>query len=380
MPRRLMLSITVAALTIAQPSLSTACTAFQLLSGDGAWIYFRSMEFGYPIDSKMLIVPRGAEYAGTLADGKPGIRWTVKYGFVGPNQSFVPNQTSDGMNERGLVVGMLLFPGFAQYPPLDPAQADRSLANWELSAYLLSTCADVREARDALASGRVRVADCAFAALGGVLPLHFYVTDKSGAVLIVEYVDGQLRLHDNPLGVLTNSPPLDWHSTNLRNYVNVSDLNARPLALGGQSFPGLGQGSGALGLPGDFTPPSRFVRAAFFAHWARGGATAADTVREGFHVLNSFDLFDGVIRDDSAESRATIDGRPVVIDDKTQWVIAHDRKNLVTYVRTYESLEVQQLDLKKIDFAQGGFRQLELNKQFQPRELHDAAGPQTAGR
>lgn len=364
--------------TAARPA--AACTAFQLRAGDGAWVYFRSMEFGYPIESQLLIVPRGTEYTGTLADGQPGIRWTVKYGFVGPNQSFVPNQTSDGMNERGLVVGMLLFPGFAKYPPLDPAQTERTLANWELSAYLLSTCASVEEVRETLTSGRVHVADCVLPAFGGVLPLHFYVTDKTGAVLVVEYVDGQLKLHDNPLGALTNSPSFDWHVTNLMNYVNVSDRNARPMELGAQQITNVGQGSGALGLPGDFTPPSRFVRAALFASWARPGATALDTVREGFHVLNAFDLFDGVIRSDSAESKATLNGRPVSIDDKTQWVIAHDRQNLITYLRTYESLEVQQIDLKKVDFTQGGLRQIELNKQFRPAELHDTAGPQTAGR
>ena len=89
--------------------------------------------------------------------------------------------------------------------------------------------------------------------------------DATGKSIVIEYVGGQLHVHDNPLGVLTNSPSFDWHMTNLRNYIKFSLTNVPPLQLGGVKLARFGQGSGMLGMPGDFTPPSRFVRAVAYS-------------------------------------------------------------------------------------------------------------------
>ena len=96
------------------------------------------------------------------------------------------------MNERGLVVGMLLFPRYAQYPAADAAKIDRTLGSWEVATYLLSTCATLDEARAALTDGSVYVSNAEFTPFGMVLPVHYYIADASGAVLIAEYVDGKL--------------------------------------------------------------------------------------------------------------------------------------------------------------------------------------------
>ena len=125
LPTRLLALVALAFLV--QPHPARACTAFQLKSGDGAQIYFRSMEFGYPFNSKMLIVPRGTEYTGTAPGGKPGKKWTVQYGYVGLNVDVLPTAVADGQNEKGLAVGMLYLPGYSQY--LDPAAATKLTIN-----------------------------------------------------------------------------------------------------------------------------------------------------------------------------------------------------------------------------------------------------------
>src|SRR5258708_7929043 len=76
---------------IALANPAVACTAFQLQARDGSWVYFRSMEFGLPFNSEMLIVPRGTQFSGTAGGGAPGLQWTAKYGVVGPNQDVMPN-------------------------------------------------------------------------------------------------------------------------------------------------------------------------------------------------------------------------------------------------------------------------------------------------
>ena len=383
LPRRTFRSLLalVATVTALVPSIALACTAFQLRSKDGALVYFRSMEFGYPFHSKVLVIPRGTEYVGSAPDGKPGHRWKATYGAVGLNVDIAPSIVADGQNEKGLALGMLYLPGYAKYLPPDPAANDRSIGSWEVATYVLTSCATVDEAVAALRD-RVRVVEQVFPPFKIVLPVHYWIGDATGKVVIVEYVDGSMRVYDNPFGTLTNSPPFDWQRINLSNYVNLSPVNVPSARIGGVDVPNFGQGSGFIGLPGDFTPPSRFVRATLFSHWANPAPTAADTVNLGFHVLNTFDIFDGAVRSDTGNQTANTKaflssggGSKVVDTDTTEWIVAHDRTNLRTYVRTYGGLEVQMVDLTKVDLARPGLRTIDLKVDFAPEDISARAVP-----
>lgn len=333
-----------------------ACTAFHLGSQDGARLYCRSLEFGFPLESELLIVPRATRFKATTPSG--GMSWQVKYGYVGMNQSFLPTLVSDGMNEKGLVVGCLYLPGFAEYQPPDAKRASKSLHPADLASFLLGTCASVAEARSAI--GSVLVMNAPLPGTTFILPLHFIVSDASGACIAVEYIAGRLNVHDNPVGVLTNAPSFDWHLTNLSNYINLTAMNAEPLKFGTFQTKPFGQGSGMLGLPGDLTPPSRFVRAALFAKYAEPPNSALDAVRLGFHVLNTFDISPGLVR--SQSSAPTPLGKPEL--ERTEWVIVHDQTNLRTYFRSFESLQVQSVEFANLHLEQPGVRSVALSKQF----------------
>jgi choloylglycine hydrolase len=375
---RLLAASTCAALLAATTAL--ACTAFQLKAADGSVVYFRSMEFGYPFNSKVLIVPRGTEFTGT-SPGGAGMKWKATYGAVGLNVDISPMTMADGQNEKGLAVGMLYLPGYARYQAPDAAKAGRTLASWEVANFLLTTCATADDAVAALRD-TAHVAEQVFPPFKIVLPVHYWIGDASGKVVIAEYVDGALRIHDNPIGVLTNSPPFDWHRVNLGNFVNLSPVNVPAKRLAGVDVVNYGQGSGFIGLPGDLTPPSRFVRAALFSQWASQAKDGPSTVNLGFHVLNTFDIFDGAIQSDTANQTANTKaflkggGAPQVVStDTTEWVVAHDRTNRRTYVRTYGGLEVQAVDLAKIDFAAPGARVIDLKTDFAPRDVTAEAKP-----
>jgi choloylglycine hydrolase len=358
-----------------------ACTAFQLKAVDGAEVYFRSMEFGFPFNSKILIVPRGTEYTGTAPQGRAGLKWQTKYGVVGLNANVAPSIVADGMNEKGLVVGMLYLPGYARYLAPDEAQTASTIGSWEAAIYLLSTCADVNESVAAL-TGKVHVAQQEFPPFKQVLPVHYWIGDATGKVVIAEYVGGKLNIHQNPVGALTNSPPFDWQQINLSNYVNLSPVNVPAKKLGGLEVVNFGQGSGFIGLPGDLTPPSRFVRAALFSQWASPAKTAPETVNLGFHVLNTFDIFDGAIKSNTANQtentkgflKSDGEGR-LVSTDTTEWIVGHDRTNLKTYVRTYGGLKIQVVDLGRVGFDKPGLRTIELQTSFQPEDVTDTAQP-----
>jgi choloylglycine hydrolase len=359
-----------------------ACTAFQLQSLDKSWVYFRSMEFGFPFHSQAIIVPRGTEFAGTTPDGKSGgMKWSAQYGFVGMNVNIAPNIVADGMNEKGLVVGMLYLPGYSEYLPANEAKNPETIGSWEVANYLLSKCATVAEAKAALEKD-VYVTQEIFPPFKRLLPVHFYIADASGAVVIAEYVGGKLRLHDNPIGILTNSPPFDWQTINLGNFVNLSPVNVPQVNLKNFSVQNYGQGSGLIGLPGDFTPPSRFVRATVFSESATPQPTALETVNEGFHVLNTFDIFAGAIRSNTANQTANTKGflsssgpAKIVNTDTTEWVVGHDRTNLRTYIRTYEGLQIEMIDLKKIDFTKPGILQVKVERDFAPTDLSGTGTP-----
>jgi choloylglycine hydrolase len=331
------------------------CTAFQLKAQDGSFLYCRTLEFGYKFNSEILVVPQGTEYTGT-ALGQPGLKWKTKYGFVGMNQSMEKTLVSDGMNEKGLVIGVLYLPTFAQYEAPDNQKKDRTLGCWELPSFLLSTCTTVEEVKAALPT--VLVAQQPPPGMGDfILPIHYYISDKSGTVIIVEYVGGQRHIYDDPMGVLTNSPPFDWHLNNLANYVNLAPVNEAPVQFANWTVPNIGQGSGLLGLPGDYTSPSRFIRATLFSQWATPQKTALDAVNLGFHLLNSFDIPDGLV-----QSRP--DAKNVSHTETTEWVIVHDKTNLKTYFRGYKSLRIQMVDLKKIDFTKAGFKTVPIMQEF----------------
>jgi choloylglycine hydrolase len=358
-----------------------ACTAFQLKAVDGAQVYFRSMEFGFPFNSKILIVPRGTEYTGTAPQGRAGLKWQTKYGVVGLNANVAPSIVADGMNDKGLVVGMLYLPGYARYLAPDEAKTASTIGSWEVAIYLLSTCADVNESVAAL-TDKAHVAQQEFPPFKQVLPVHYWIGDATGKVVIAEYVEGKLNIHQNPVGALTNSPPFDWQQINLSNYVNLSPVNVPAKKLGGLEVVNFGQGSGFVGLPGDLTPPSRFVRAALFSQWASPAKTAPETVNLGFHVLNTFDIFDGAIKSNTANQtentkgflKSDGEGR-LVSTDTTEWIVGHDRTNLKTYVRTYGGLKIQVVDLRRVGFDKPGLRTIELQTSFQPEDVTDTAQP-----
>jgi len=334
--RLLAIAFGLAALALTA-SFATACTGIRLTAADGSIIYARTLEFGPPLDSQILFIPRQFEFSGTTSSGRPGLTWKSKYSAVGLNgldkEVFV-----DGVNEVGLAAGVFYFPGYAEYQATTPDEEAHSLAPWELVTWVLTNFGTVDEIRAALAD--VRVAAVPLNAELGIPPVHYIAHDKAGHSLVIEYVDGQLKTYNNPLGVVTNSPGFDWHETNLRNYINLTATNVPPVDLRGIEFTQFGQGSGLRGLPGDFTPPSRFVRAVALSQSAESGASGPEAVSQAFHVLGSFDIPEGTVRP------ATSSREPL---ERTQWTSAADLTARRYYFTTHDNRRVRMVDLNSFE-------------------------------
>ncbi len=316
-----------------------ACTGIRLIAEDGTVVHARTMEFAIDIHSDVIMVPRAYARVGTTPDGKEGLKWKAKYASVGANGVGLP-VLFDGLNERGLAAGTFYFPTSAGYMPYTAADAGKTIAQWEVGSWILENFASVEEVKANI--GNIVVPAVVFGGWGFAPEAHYIVHDASGKSIVIEYVGGKLNIHDNPLGVITNSPTFDWHMTNLRNYLNFSMSNAPPVQLGSIKLLPTGQGSGMLGLPGDFTPPSRFVRAVAFSQSVFKPKTGDDAVLEAFHVLNQFDIPKGAAREHEKDEHGN------VLADYTIWTSANDLKAKRFYFRTYENSQIRMVDLMKM--------------------------------
>lgn len=326
------------AATLALTPAAQACTGITLTAASGDVVRARTMEFNVNLQSSVILVPHGFARTGETPDGKPGLAWTAKYASIGTNPMDLP-YIVDGLNEKGLSMGLFYFAQSAEYQPYEADKADRTMASWQLGSYILDNFATVDEVKQALSD--IVVAPVVFKQFNIVLPVHYVVTDPSGASIVIEYVDGKLAVHDNQIGIITNNPPFDWHMTNLQNYVNLGLENVPPQKLGDVTIDGLGQGTGLLGMPGDFTSPSRFVRASIFAHGVDPSPDSNHAIFQAFHILNNFDIPKGVARDGEKDDKGNI------ISDYTQWTSANDLKNRRFYFRTYDDSDIRMVDLTK---------------------------------
>lgn len=318
------------------------------------------MEFAPNLKSKLFFRKAGYQFDAFPAVGPYQHAWTGKYNVVGLNARDLPILT-DGMNDQGLSTGQLWLPTSKYQEISDPA---KGLTVDRFAMWLLSSFATVDEVCDALSVKKaVEVGAPAF--LDDLLPIHFPVHDASGKSIVIEFIDHQMMVHPNPVGVLTNQPPFLWHLENLRNYIHLTPWdvdkpedsawntsNEARNPMDGLTLVQTGHGSGMHGLPGDPTPPSRFIKAAFSSHFASAFDTADEGVMTAFHILNSVDIPKGLNRFKSDIPPHETTG------DYPQWVVVKDLKTMTYYVRMFDATQVYSVDLHDVDWQAMDGKQL----------------------
>ena len=318
-------------------SSAYACTDFRVRAQDGTVVIARSMEFAMDLESNLRSSPKGKT---RKPRGKIGFTWESEYGYVYLD-GFDIDVVVDGMNEAGLSFEYLYLPGFTEYESVPPGQTSQALSYLDFGHWVLGNFAAVSEVQNALSS--VFVFEEKLSVLGDmVFPLHAAIYDKTGTGIVVEFVEGQMEIHENELGVMTNSPPYDWHITNLRNYVSLRPTNPEPVIVEGITFNAMGMGAAMFGLPGDITPPSRFVKTAILLEVAIEAANATEAVNLAEHIMNNVDIPLGLSRDPE-------NGQ--VLKELTQWVVFKDLTHGMLYYRTYENMSLHAVSLKKLDFS-----------------------------
>lgn len=196
----------------------------------------------------------------------------------------------DATNEKGLSMAGLNFPGNADYK--EPAEGMDNVAPFEFIPWILGQCADLKDARRLLS--RMNMVKINFSESLPLSPLHWIISDRTGS-LTVESVREGLKVYDNPVGILTNNPPFDMQLFNLNNYMYLSTEQPANNFHSDLPLSTYSRGMGALGLPGDLSSASRFVKAAFTKMNSKSGDSESESISQFFHILTSVEQQKGLV-------------------------------------------------------------------------------------
>lgn len=252
------------------------CTAVSYKNG--AHYFGRNLDLEYSYDESVTVTPRNYNFSfRRVTDIKS------HYAMIG--MAYVRDGYPlyyDATNEMGLSMAGLSFWEYAKYK--EEVSGLDNIAPFELIPWVLSQCKDVDEARKL--TERINIIDLDYSSELPLTPMHWIISDKENSLAVESVADG-LRVYENPLGILTNSPTFDHQRTNLNNYMGLSAKPIKNTFSESADLRSCSRGMGTVGLPGDFTSSSRFVRAAYVKGNSKSGTSEAENVSQFFHILDS---------------------------------------------------------------------------------------------
>jgi choloylglycine hydrolase len=321
-----------------------ACTYVDVEAKDGSVVIGRSIEWGFPMEYTFSVVPKGETFTASYPadqvakDFKP-LTWVNKYAYAGVGAT-VQAGLDSAQNEAGLNMEGLNLPGFTEFQTVTP-EDKQVLALSDLGDWLMGNFATVQEVREALPGCTVWTPPVA---AQGSATIHLAITDRTGAGIVVEYVKGKLNIHDNVTHTMTNSPPYDWHLTNLRNFMTLVPKDTVSVEREGYSLHQLSTGDGMTGLPGDFKSASRFVKVSLLRSFAAPVDTAEEAYALAGHLLNTVDIPKGSVDSGEYEGKSML--------ETAQITLVKDLTNNKVFVSDYaHRLNYLLIDLNKL-FAQ----------------------------
>jgi len=206
----------------------------------------------------------------------------------------------DAVNAAGVAMAGLRFPGNAVYH--SPKNNRYNIASYELISWVLCQCKTLGEARTLLQE--TNITDDSFSPALPAAPLHWIVADKTGSMTIESVSEG-LEVYENPFGVLTNNPPFPYHCTRILDFLHLDDQNPSNHLCPSLTLSPYSRGMGAIGLPGDHSSSSRFVRAVFAKNHTTPTSTEPEAVNQFFHMLDFVSVPCGNVKTDEGENTFT---------------------------------------------------------------------------
>ena len=265
------------------------CTAITLKTSENHHLVGRNFDI-HPMNYlSVALVPREFEYVNRVTNEE----MKSKYSFLGM-VLFYENHIlfCDGVNEKGLSCLMLQLSKFSTWS--HKIRKDKvNIAPYDVAFWVLSNFSTISELMEGLKQLNIVALPDDQTALS--TEIHWLVSDTSGQSIVMERTRDKLTVYNNKVGVLANSPTFDWHLNNLDCYINVKSEQPEETKWGQQMLSPYSNGFGTIGLPGDFSSPSRFVKAAFLRNHVNVGEGDESAISECFHILDNFVVPRGVV-------------------------------------------------------------------------------------
>lgn len=294
------------------------CTAISYQGGTGHY-FGRNLDLEFTYREQVAVTPRNYPF-----HLRSGLKLTQHYAMIGmATMSAGYPLYYEAVNERGLGIAGLNFPGNAVYHC--KACGKQNIAPFELIPWILGQCANVAEAKKLLFN--LNVWNLPYSRAFPLTPLHWMIADGESAITLEPLAEG-LKIYDNPVGVLTNNPPFPCQLYRLADHMALTPEQPEN-RMTGQSLPLYSNGMGAMGLPGDFSSASRFVKAAFVKEHSASGS---EDVGQFFHILASVSMPRGSVK---------VNGQ----DEITQYSCCCDTQNGVYYYTTYDNSRIAAVNL-----------------------------------
>ena len=236
----------------------------------------------------------------------------------------------DATNEKGLSMAGLNFPKNAYYPK--PQEEKDNIAPFEFIPWILGQCATIKEAKVLLQ--KINIANIDFSEKLKASPLHWIIADRDSSIIVEPLKDG-LKIYDNPVGVLTNNPPFDYQLFNLNNYMYLTKEAPQNSFSKDLNLETYSRGMGGLGLPGDLSSASRFVKATFTKVNSLSGTSESESISQFFHILSSVAQQRGCVHMGNDQYEITIYSSCCNVDKG------------IYYYTTYENNQITAVDMHK---------------------------------
>lgn len=295
---------------------------------NGGFYFGRNLDLEYSFGERVMMTPRNYE----LIWKKMG-KQKQHYAMIGMAGALTSYPLyAEAVNEKGLCMAGLYFPGNAFYG--EAKEGMKNVSPFELIPWVLASCASVHEAREHLDG--VNIVKIPYNDQLPLPDLHWMLADEKECLVLEPGLEG-LEIYENPYGVLTNNPPFSYHEQNLTNYRNITAQYAESRFAKGLKLPPYGQGMGGLGLPGDASSVSRFVRAAFLKWNSVCEKEEQENVSQVFHILDNVSVVRGAV--------LTPEGNC----DITRYSCCINAKKGIYYFKTYGNSAIQMADLRRGD-------------------------------
>lgn len=300
------------------------CTAITYQTKD---FYFgRTLDYEYSYKEEITITPRNYKFQFKNKRTIANHYAIIGMAYIAENYPLY----YDAINEKGLGIAGLNFVGNAYYN--ESIQEKDNIAQFEFIPWILSQCATTKEAIKLIE--KINILNTPFNSQLPLAQLHWLISDENESIT-VEAVKEGIKIYDNPVGVLTNNPPFDKQLFALNNYINLSNESPKNKFAQGLNLEQYSRGMGAIGLPGDLSSQSRFVRASFVKMNSVSEETENESVSQFFHILNSVDQQRGCCKLDDGKYEITI------------YTSCANATKGIYYYTTYDNHQITAVDMNK---------------------------------